>query len=127
MIVFVHDRQTGITSRVSVDSSGTQGNEDSPQGDAGFEAPVMSSDGSLVAFASFASNLVPGDTNGAWDIFVNQQIAVGGIAELPGVDDSSIETNKASDGSVVVAVSVAAAVLAGAITLGGAAWYLRRR
>ena len=125
--VFVHDRQTGITSRVSVDSSGTQGNEDSPQGDAGFEPPVMSSDGSLVAFASFASNLVPGDTNGAWDIFVNRQIAVGGVAELPGVDDSSIETNKASDGSVVLAGSVAAAVLAGAITLGGAAWYLRRR
>lgn len=51
--VFVHDRQTHVTSRVSVDSAGTQAIEDS-------EAPAISGDGRFVAFVSQASNLVPG-------------------------------------------------------------------
>ena len=55
--VFVHDRQTGTTERVSVDSSGNQGNEDSYE-------PSISADGRYVAFESIATNLVPGDTNG---------------------------------------------------------------
>lgn len=51
------------TSRVSVASDGTQGNERS-------DDPAISADGRYVAFQSWASNLVPGDTNGAADIFV---------------------------------------------------------
>lgn len=31
---------------------------------------AISPDGGFVAFVSFASNLVPGDTNGTWDVFV---------------------------------------------------------
>jgi hypothetical protein len=61
--VFVHDRQTGQTTRVSVASDGTQGNGSS------FD-PVLSADGRFVAFYSFASNLVPGDTNGRADAFL---------------------------------------------------------
>jgi Tol biopolymer transport system component len=64
--VFVHDRQTGQTSRVSVASDGTEGNDAS-------SAPSISADGRYVAFDSAASNLVPGDTNGAWDIFVHDR------------------------------------------------------
>lgn len=64
--VFVHDRQTGLTTRVSVSSSGAQGNMFS-------QSPSISSDGQLVAFLSAASNLVPGDTNNAWDIFVHDR------------------------------------------------------
>jgi Tol biopolymer transport system component len=64
--VFVHDRQTGQTTRVSVASDGTQGNGDS-------SAPVLSADGRFVAFASAASNLVPGDTNGSFDAFVHDR------------------------------------------------------
>jgi Tol biopolymer transport system component len=60
--VFVHDRQTGQTSRVSVDSAGVQANMNS-------EMPSISADGRYVAFSSRAWNLVPGDTNGAYDIF----------------------------------------------------------
>jgi len=71
--VFVHDRQTGTTSRVSVSSTRVQGNNHSSQGDGGFEAPVISSDGRYVAFASAASNLVPGDSNGWWDVFVHDR------------------------------------------------------
>ncbi len=61
--VFVHDRQTGVTSRVSVDSAGAQGNE-------GSNYPSISADGRYVAFVSVASNLVPGDTNERSDVFV---------------------------------------------------------
>ena len=57
--VFVHDRETGTTERVSVASAGNQGNGDS-------DDPAISADGRYVAFQSFASNLVPGDTNGTW-------------------------------------------------------------
>jgi Tol biopolymer transport system component len=64
--VFVHDRQTGLTARVSVASDGTQGNYDS-------ESRSISADGRYVAFESWASNLVPGDTNGSQDVFVHDR------------------------------------------------------
>jgi hypothetical protein len=72
---FVHDRQTGTTKRVSVSTSGTQGNDDSKR-------PVVSRDGRFVAFESYATNLVgsgsglplPGqfnDSNNANDVFLH--------------------------------------------------------
>lgn len=64
--VFVHDRQTGQTTRVSVASDGTQANRDSG-------SPSISSDGRCVAFGSYAFNLVAGDTNWTWDIFVHDR------------------------------------------------------
>lgn len=64
--VFVHDRQTGITERVSVSSNGTQAN-----GDSTFSS--ISTDGRYVAFSSEASNLVADDTNDAADIFVHDR------------------------------------------------------
>jgi Tol biopolymer transport system component len=54
--VFVHDLQTGATTRASVDSNGNQA--DGPSTD-----PAVNADGSVVAFLSFATNLVPNDTN----------------------------------------------------------------
>ena len=39
-------------------------------GDFDSELPAVSTDGRFVAFVSLADNLVPGDTNGASDIFV---------------------------------------------------------
>jgi Tol biopolymer transport system component len=66
--VFVHDRQTGETTRVSIDSAGTQANGDS------FE-PAISADGRFVAFSSAATNLVAGDTNQANDVFVRDRQA----------------------------------------------------
>lgn len=62
--IFVRDRQTGETTRVSVDSQGGQADDWS-------EYPAISADGRFVAFMSYASNLVPGDTNIAYDIFVH--------------------------------------------------------
>src|SRR5438093_81273 len=51
--VFVHDRMTGTTERVSVASDGTQ-----PDGDS--SSPTISGDGTVVAFLSRARNLVAG-------------------------------------------------------------------
>ena len=65
--VFVHDRQTGETTRVSVDSRGGQAN-----GSSGIAA--LSAGGRWVAFHSFASNLVDGDTNGTLDVFVHDRL-----------------------------------------------------
>jgi Tol biopolymer transport system component len=65
--VFVHDRQTGTTERVSVDSAGIEGNDASNE-------PSISGDGRFVAFTSFASNLVAGDTNGDPDVFVRDRL-----------------------------------------------------
>ncbi len=64
--IFVHDRQTGETNRVSVASDGTQGNGVS-------DFPVISSDGRYVAFTSFATNLVSGDTNYLEDVFIHNR------------------------------------------------------
>jgi Tol biopolymer transport system component len=64
--IFVHDRQTGVTERVSVSSNGTQAN-----GNSMFSA--ISSDGRYVTFSSEASNLVADDINGEADIFVHDR------------------------------------------------------
>lgn len=64
--VFVRDRITGTTERVSVASDEAQGNNDSLPGS-------MSADGRYVAFESDASNLVPGDTNVRTDVFVRDR------------------------------------------------------
>ena len=66
--VFVHDRQTGTTSRVSVSSAGAQGNGES-------RSPDISADGRFVTFLSGASNLVSGDTNGYFDVFIRDRQA----------------------------------------------------
>src|SRR5689334_10799474 len=57
----------GSTERVSVSSTGQQGN-------GGSGGPAISADGRFVAFESEATNLVPGDTNGAEDVFVRDQL-----------------------------------------------------
>jgi len=56
-------RAAGVIARVSVDSSGFEGNDWS-----GY--PSISAHGRFVAFQSDATNLVAGDTNGTTDIFV---------------------------------------------------------
>ena len=66
--VFLHDRQTGATTLISVASNGDQGNGDSGGGHAS-----LSADGRYIAFTSLASNLVTGDTNGQRDVFVHDQ------------------------------------------------------
>jgi Tol biopolymer transport system component len=62
--IFVHDRVTGKTQRVSVSSAGRQANQESLGG------ASFSPDGRYVAFTSLATNLVPHDKNGITDVFM---------------------------------------------------------
>ena len=64
--IFVYDRASMTTERVSVASNGTQANSGSNQ-------PLISADGSFVVFRSAATNLVTGDTNNCADIFVRDR------------------------------------------------------
>jgi len=67
--VFVHDRLTGQTTRVSVATDGAQGDGASGGTAVPDNTLDISDDGRFVVFQSEASNLVPGDTNGLSDIF----------------------------------------------------------
>jgi len=88
MDVFVHDRDTGVTTRVSVASDGSEGNGTSDDGH-------ISGDGRFVAFRSAASNLVPGDTNGVADVFIRDLDA--GTTTRVSVDSAGSPANAASD------------------------------
>lgn len=97
--IFLHDRHTGITKRISVAADGTQA-------DSGSFYPMISADGSTVVFQSRATNLVPNDTNGVRDVFA-VTVATGAV-ERVSVGDGGVEGNYdatysdvSADGSVV--------------------------
>jgi Tol biopolymer transport system component len=103
---FVHDRQTGTTTRVSVGPNGAQGNGESRR-------PVISRDGRYVAFESDATNLVAGggggllggvgggDTNNATDVFV-YEMASGTVSRVS-VGPNAAQANEASSGPSISA------------------------
>ncbi|MEF3311490.1 fibronectin type III domain-containing protein [Paenibacillus sp. GYB004] len=66
--VFVYDRKTGLTERVSLSSSGEEGNSASESGS-------ISADGRYVVFTSYANNFIPGDDSYNLDLFVRDRIA----------------------------------------------------
>src|SRR4029453_2237767 len=71
--VFVPDRLLETTERVSVSSSGRQG--DGPSGLLNLMGgPSISGDGRFVAFSSEATNLVRGDRNNTADVFVRDRL-----------------------------------------------------
>lgn len=61
--IFIRDRALGVTLLVSRSSTGAAANRDS-------WGPSLSADGRYCAFQSLADNLVPGDTNHLYDVFV---------------------------------------------------------
>jgi len=81
--VFVHDLQSGTMERVSLSSAGAQAN-------AGSLGPAISGDGRFVCFLSYASNLVPNDTNGFEDIFVRDRFQA--ITERVSVDSGGVQS-----------------------------------
>jgi Tol biopolymer transport system component len=114
--IYVHDRRTGQTSRVSVSTSNVQGNAASSD-------PAISADGRYVAYTSQASNLVSGDTNGTTDVFVYDRI--GRTTTRASVGTTGVESNGASrnpsisrDGARVAFESAASNLIAGADTDG---------
>ena len=86
--IFVHDRNTGITTRVSLNTDSTEGNVSS-------FAPSISADGQFVAFASYADNLVAGDTNNEVDIFVHDRNT--GTTTRVSLNTDGTEGNSRSD------------------------------
>ena len=65
--VMLYDRQTDETTIISKPVDGGESN--------GLSAPArITPDGRYIAFRSFATNLVPGDTNGMSDIFVYDRL-----------------------------------------------------
>ena len=90
--IFVRDLQTGVTERVSIATDGAEGNS-------GSYDTSISADGRIVVFASRATNLVSGDTNGGTDIFVRDRLS--GTTTRASVNSSGVEANSgASDSSV---------------------------
>ena len=82
--------------RVSVSSTGEAGNDNSRR-------PVLSADGQYVAFTSYASNLVSGDTNGTWDVFVHDRQT--GDTTRVSVDSAGAEGNGTSSDLLGPAIS----------------------
>lgn len=103
--VFVHDRNTGVTSRVSVSSAAAQGNGAS-------YASSISDDGRYVAFQSLATNLVAGDANGVLDVYVRDRTnatttRVSTSTSGPDPNGDSTAPHISADGSTIVFQSVA--------------------
>jgi len=78
--------------RASVASNGSEGNRPSDV------VPALSADGRYVAFSSRATNLVPNDTNGAWDVFLRDTCLGAGVACTP----STVLLSLADDGGPTV-------------------------
>lgn len=109
--IFLHDRSTGVTELVSVDSFGVEQN-------AACQWPAISADGKIVAFGSDANNLVAGDTNGMWDIFIHDRTS--GITERVSVDSTGVQGNGycswssvSADGTIVAFDSTSDDLVAG--------------
>jgi Tol biopolymer transport system component len=79
--IFVRDLVSGAITRVSTAADGTVGNSTS-------QLPVFSPDGRKIAFSSFASNFVAGDTNDVPDIFV-KDLASGAITRISTAADGT--------------------------------------
>jgi len=106
--VFVHDRMTGVTERVSVASGGLEGNGDSFGG-------AVSADGRFVAFVSTATNLVIGDTNGfAADVFVHDRVT--GLTERVNVASDGSQADRDSGSTVALSADARFVVFSSSAT-----------
>jgi Tol biopolymer transport system component len=82
--VFVRDRTTGVTTRQSVDTTGSDS-------DGASRYPAMDSSGRYLAFESDASDLVSGDANGVRDVFVRDRFSH--TTERASLDEDGGESN----------------------------------
>ncbi len=108
--VFVRDRQTGVTERISVGPNGEETTEDSGQA-------VLSAGGRYVAYESWSPNLGPGDTNNAYDIYVydrerHTQERISVDSKGRGANGASFAPSISDDGRFVVFDSVATNLVA---------------
>lgn len=85
--IFVYDQTLQQLRRINLASNGSQADQPS-------SSPAISSDGRFVAFSSLATNLVPGDSNSASDIFVVDR-TTGNVERVSMASDGS-QANGAS-------------------------------
>jgi len=108
---FVRDLKKGSTTLVSLGQGGKQGNDQS-------YGCRLTDDGKTVVFSSFASNLVPGDTNDIVDVFV-RNLVTGAVSRVSvtstggQADNSSALDDMTADGRYVVVQSWADNLIAG--------------
>lgn len=109
-------RADSTTTRVSLASDGTQGDGDSVL------STSVSADGRYVAFTSYASNLVVGDTNGTADVFVHDRttatttrvnVATGGTQTVEPAGGGVVSGVISGDGRYVALRSTADDLVAG--------------
>jgi len=91
--VFVHDRQTGKTTRASVTSAGAEANGAS-------WAPKIAANGRFIVFESYADNLVANDTNEDSDVFVHHR---GVDTTRVSVSDGELQADAWSGGASISA------------------------
>jgi hypothetical protein len=109
--VYVKDLATGVTTLVSTDPSGVKGNAQSGR-------PSMSTDGSIIAFRSQATNLLAADRDSAFDIYV-KTLASGTLAlassSATGANGNGSSTTPmlSADGDVVAFRTTATNLVAG--------------
>lgn len=94
--VYRYDLRTGRTELVSLGAGGQQGNAYS-------DVSALSRDGRWVAFASAASNLVAGDTNGAVDTFLRDMRT--GTTRRVSVSSTGAQANADSSYSLDLAIA----------------------
>ena len=110
--LFIHDMVTGKTQRVDVSTSGT------PANGLTFFLCSISSGGRYVAFASQATNLVSGKTNGTWNIYIRDlksgstRLISAGVGGAVSNGESAYPAISA-DGSTVVFISAASNLVPG--------------
>jgi Tol biopolymer transport system component len=113
--VFVRDLSTGQTTRVSVASDGSQARA---REKAGSSPSAISGDGRFVVFGSYATNLVPGDTNGEGDVFVHdmqtrETVRVSVNSRDRQANDASSGGSITADGRLVAFSSIASNLAGG--------------
>lgn len=118
------DRNSGETKLVSIGMNGAEGNGDS-------FAPSISADGMTVAYESYATNLVPIDTNGVRDIFTwdartNTTTAVSTGAGETETNAESFEPVISGDGTLVAFSSSASNLAPGVSGTSTVNVYLKR-
>lgn len=108
--IFLRDLTTSRIIRVSVSSTGQQGNADSYN-------PSVSADGRYVVYDSFASNLVPDDRNRQGDVFLFDRVTGASTLVSRGRDGKPADGQSgfaviSADGSTVAFESTAQNVVA---------------
>ncbi len=103
--IFLYDRSTTATTRVSVGLNGVQS-------DALSSSPILSQNGRFVAFESLATNLVANDTGGWQDIFVYDRtsatiVRVSVSSNGAAANNHCLHPALSGDGRFVVFVSAA--------------------